>query len=132
MNAECYTEKQGHNIQTDEAEIETIKAELEMATEKVVYFENLIVAANSMRKLAEDKIIQTQSKKLDSLSNKLDSQIQSFGELLRKAETKREEEINKLLDTKVKLIVVEIGYCTQSSQIFKDNIGLTYQVQNKV
>ena len=57
MNAECYTEKQGHNIQTDEAEIETIKAELEIATEKVLYFENLIVAANSMRKIAEDKII---------------------------------------------------------------------------
>jgi len=107
MNAECYTEKQGHNIQTDEAEIETIKAELEMATEKVVYFDNLIIAAISMRKLAEDKIIQTQSKKLDSLSTKLDSQIQSFGELIRKAETRREEEVNKVLDAEVRLIVVE-------------------------
>jgi hypothetical protein len=44
---------------------------------------------------------------LDSLSNKLDSQIQSLGELIRKAETKREEAINKLLDAEVKLIVVE-------------------------
>jgi hypothetical protein len=107
MNEECCTEKHEHKIQTDEEEIETIKAELEIATEKIVYFDNLIIAANSMRKLAEDKIIQTQSKKLDSLSNKLDSQIQSFGELIRKAETKREEEINKLLDAEVKLIVVE-------------------------
>ena len=87
--------------------MEIIKAELEIATEKVLYFENLIVAANSMRKLAEEKIIQTQSKKLDSLSNKLDSQIQSFGELIRKAETKREEAINKVLDAEVRLIVVE-------------------------
>ena len=107
MNAECCTEKHEHNIQTDEAEFETIKAELEIATEKVVHFDNLIIAANSMRKLAEDKIIQTQSKKLDSLSNKLDSQIQSIGELIRKAETKREEAINKVLDAEVKLIVVE-------------------------
>ena len=60
-----------------------------------------------MRKLAEDKIMQTQSRKLDSLSNKLDSQIQSFGELIRKAEIKREEAINKVLDAEVKLIVVE-------------------------
>ena len=87
--------------------MEIIKAELEIATEKVLYFENLIVAANSMRKLAEEKIIQTQSKKLDSLSNKLDSQIQSFGELIRKAETKKEEAIYKVLDAEVRLIVVE-------------------------
>jgi len=107
MNEVCCNEKHEHNIQTDEVEIETIKAELEIATEKVVYFDNLILAANSMRKLAEDKIIQTQSKKLDSLSNKLDSQIQSIGELIRKAETKREEAINKLLDAEVKLIVIE-------------------------
>lgn len=107
MNEECCTEKHEHNIQTDEVEIETIKAELEIETEKVVYFDNLILAANSMRKLAEDKIIQTQSKKLDSLSNKLDSQIQSFGVLIRKAETKREEAINKVLDAEVRLIVVE-------------------------
>ena len=81
MNTKHDTEKHEHNKKTDEEEIETIKAELEIATEKVLYFENLIVAANSMRKIAEDKIIVTQSKKLDSLSNKLDSQIQSFGEL---------------------------------------------------
>jgi hypothetical protein len=67
----------------------------------------LIVATNSLRKLAEDKIIQTQSKKLDSLSNKLDSQIQSIGELIRKAETKKEEAIYKVLDAEVRLIVVE-------------------------
>jgi len=46
-------------------------------------------------------------KKLDTLSNKLDSQIQSFGVLIRKAEIKREEAINKLLDAEVKLIVIE-------------------------
>ena len=107
MNTENDTEKQEHNRKTDEEEIETIKAELEIATEKVLYFDNLIVAANSMRKLAEDKIMQTQSRKLDSLSNKLDSQIQSFGELIRKAETKKEEAIYKLLDAEVRLIVVE-------------------------
>jgi hypothetical protein len=67
----------------------------------------LTVAANSIRKLAEDKIIQTQSKKLDSLSNKLDSQIQSIGELIKKAETKKEEVIYKVLDAEVRLIVVE-------------------------
>lgn len=83
------------------------KAELEIETAKVVYFENLIVSANSLRKLAEDKIMVTQSKKLDSLSNKLDSQIQSSGELIRKAETKKEEALNKVLDAEVKLIVVE-------------------------
>ena len=107
MNTEHDTEKHEHNRKTDEEEIETIKAELEVATEKVLYFDNLIVDANSMRKLAEDKIMQTQSRKLDSLSNELDSQIQSFGELIRKAETKREEAINKVLDAEVKLIVVE-------------------------
>jgi len=107
MNTEHDTEKHEHNMKTDEEEIETIKAELEVATEKVLYFDNLIVDANSMRKLAEDKIMQTQSRKLDSLSNKLDSQIQTFGELIRKAETKREEAINKVLDAEVKLIVVE-------------------------
>jgi hypothetical protein len=85
----------------------------------------LIVAANSMRKLAEDKIIQTQSKKLDSLSNKLDSQIQSFGELIRKAETRREEKVNKVLDADVRLIVVENRILHSNSQIFKDNLGLT-------
>ena len=107
MNTEQDTEKHEHNRKTDEEEMEIIKAELEIATEKVLYFENLIVAANSMRKLAEEKIIQTQSKKLDSLSNKLDSQIKSFGELIQKAETKREEVINKLLDAEVRLIVIE-------------------------
>ena len=101
------TEKQEHNRKTDEEEIEKIKAELEIATEKVTYFEDIIRAADSLRKLAEAKIIQTQSKKLDSISNKLDSQIQSLGELIRKAETRREEAINKLLDAEVRLIVVE-------------------------
>ena len=107
MNTECCTEKHEHKRKIDEEEIETIKAEFEIETSKVVYFENLIVEANSLRKLAEDKITQTQSKKLDSLSNKLDSQIQSIGELIRKAETKREEAINKVLDAEVNLIVVE-------------------------
>jgi hypothetical protein len=107
MNTECDTEKHEHNRMTDEEEIEVIKAELENEAAKVVYFENLIVAANSLRKLAEDKIMVTQSKKLDSLSNKLDSQIQSIGELIRKAETKKEEALNKVLDAEVKLIVLE-------------------------
>ena len=107
MNTEPNTEKHEHNMKTDEEEVEIIKAELEIAAEKVVYFDNLIVTASSMRKLAEDKIIQTQSKKLDSLSNKLDSQIQSIGELIRKAETKKEEAIYKVLDAEVRLIVVE-------------------------
>ena len=107
MNKECCTQKQEHNIQTDEVEIEKIKAELMIETEKVVYFNNLIVSADSLRKLAEDKIMQTQSKKLDSLSDKLDSQIQSIGELIRKAEIKREEAINKILDAEARLIVVE-------------------------
>jgi ethanolamine ammonia-lyase small subunit len=106
MNTEHTTEKE-HNRKTDEEEVEKIKAELEMAVEKVTYFENLIIAADSLRKLAETKIIQTQSKKLDEITNKLDSQIQSLGELIRKAETKREEAINKLLDAEVSLIVVE-------------------------
>jgi len=106
MNAEYCTEKQGYNIQTEE-EIETIKAELEIETGKVLYFENLIEGANSLRKLAEDKIIETQSKKLDSLSNKLDSQIQSIGELIRKAEIRREEAVTKVLDAEVNLIVIE-------------------------
>ena len=60
-----------------------------------------------MRKLAEAKIIETQSKKLGSITNNLDSHIQSIGELIRKAETKREEAINKVLDAEVRLIVVE-------------------------
>jgi ethanolamine ammonia-lyase small subunit len=107
MNTEHNTEKHEHNRKIDEEDIETIKAELEIATEKVVYFDNLIVAANGLRKLAEDKIIETQSKKLDSLSNKLDSQIQSVGELIRKAETKKEEAIYKLLAAEVSIIVVE-------------------------
>jgi hypothetical protein len=107
MNTDHDTESHEHNRKIDESEIETLKAELEVATEKVLYFDNLIVDANSMRKLAEDKIMQTQSRKLDSLSNKLDSQIQSLGELIRKAETKREEAINKVLDAEVRLIVVE-------------------------
>jgi len=90
-----------------EEEIEKIKEDIELATEKVVYFEDIIRAADSLRKIAESKIILTESKKLDSITNKLDSQIQSIGELIRKAETKREEAINKLLDAEVRLIVVE-------------------------
>ena len=107
MNTEHETEKYEHNRKTDEEEIETIKAELVIATEKVAYFDNLIVAANSLRKLAEDKIMVTQSKKLDSLSNKLDSQIQSLGELIRKAENRKEEAISKVMDAEVRLIIVE-------------------------
>jgi hypothetical protein len=106
MNTQCCTEKQEHNRKTDE-EVGTIKTELEIEAAKVMYFDNLIVDANSLRKLAEEKIILTQSKKLDQLSNKLDSQIQSFGEIIRKAEIKREEAVNKVLDAEVKLIVVE-------------------------
>jgi len=107
MNTVHDTEKHEHNRKTDEEEIETIKAELVIATEKVAYFDNLIVAANSLRKLAEDKIMVTQSKKLDSLSNKLDSQIQSLGELIRKAENRKEEAISKVMDAEVRLIIVE-------------------------
>jgi hypothetical protein len=107
MNTERNNEKQEHNRKTDEEDIELIKAEIKLAAEKVAYFEDIINAANSLRKLAEAKIIQTQSKKLHDSTNKLDSQIQSIGELIRKAETKREEAINKLLDTEVRLIVIE-------------------------
>jgi hypothetical protein len=107
MNTERNTEKQQYNLTVDEEEIEKIKAELEMAAEKVMYFDNLIVAADSLRKLAEAKIIQTQSKNLKEITDKLDSQIQSIGELIRKAENKKEEAINKLLDAEVMLIVVE-------------------------
>ena len=107
MNTEHNTEKQQHNLMVDEEEVEKIKAELEMAAEKVAYFDNLIIAADILRKLAEAKIMQTQSRNLDSITNKLDSQIQSIGELLRKAETKREEAINKVLDAEVSLIVIK-------------------------
>jgi hypothetical protein len=106
MNTEHITEKE-HNRKADEEEIEKIKEELEIAAEKVTYFENLINAADSLRKLAEVKILQTQSKNLDTITNKLDAQIQSIGELIRKAEAKREEAIDKLLDAEVRLIVVE-------------------------
>jgi hypothetical protein len=106
LNTDHLTEKQ-HNRKVDEEEIEEIKSELEMATQKVMYFEDIIKAADGLRKLAEVKIIETQSKKLDTITNKLDSQIQSIGELIRKAETKREEAINKLLDAEVRLIVLE-------------------------
>jgi predicted nucleic acid-binding Zn-ribbon protein len=75
MNNESCTQKHEHKLQTDNEEIEKIEAELVLATEKVIYFDNLIVSADSLRKLAEAKIKQTQTKKLDSLSNKLDSQI---------------------------------------------------------
>ena len=65
MNTEHNTEKQEHNRKTDEEDIEKIKADLEIATEKVTYFEDIIRSADSLRKLAEAKIIQTESKKLD-------------------------------------------------------------------
>ncbi len=107
MNAEQAIEKHEHNRKADEEEIEQIKAELDMATEKVTYFEDIIRSADTLRKLAEAKIIQTQSRNLESISNKLDSQIQSLGELIRKAEIRREEAINKLLDAEVRLIVLE-------------------------
>jgi len=107
MNTEPDIEKQEHNRKIDEEEFEKIKAELNIEMEKVKYFEDLINAANNLRKLAESKIIQTQSKKLDTITNKLDSQIQSIGDLIRKAETKREEAINKVLDAEVSLIMVE-------------------------
>jgi hypothetical protein len=107
LDAELSMEKQEHNRKTDEEEIEKIKSDLEIATQKVLYFEDIIRSADSLRKLAETKIMQTQSKKLDSISNKLDSQIQSLGELIRKAEIRREEAITKLLDAEVRLIVVE-------------------------
>ena len=107
MNAEQTVGKHEHNRMADEEEIEQIKAELELAAEKVAYFEDIIRSADTLRKLAEAKIIQTQSKKLESISNKLDSQIQSLGELIRKAENRREEAITKLLEAEVRLIVLE-------------------------
>jgi len=107
LNTEQNTEKQGHNRKNEEEEFEKIKAELEIATEKIIYFEDIIKSADNLRKLAESKIIETESKKLDTITNKLDSQIQSIGELVRKAEIKREEAIDKLLDAEVRLIVVE-------------------------
>ncbi len=107
MNAELDMEKHEHNRKVDEEEIEKIKAELEMATEKVTYFEDIIKSADTLRKLSEAKIIQTQSRNLETISNKLDAQIQSLGELIRKAESRREEAINKLLDAEVRLIVLE-------------------------
>lgn len=111
LNTELNTEqnigKHEHNRKTDEEEVEKIKAELEVAVERIAYFENIIKSADELRKLAETKIIETQSKKLDAITNKLDSQIQSIGELVRKAETRREEAINKLLDAEVRLITVE-------------------------
>jgi hypothetical protein len=106
LNTEHLTERQ-HNRKADEEEVEEIRSELEMATQKVMYFEDIIKAADNLRKLAEVKIIETQSKKLDTITNKLDSQIQSIGELIRKAETKREDAINKLLEAEVRLIVLE-------------------------
>jgi hypothetical protein len=107
MSAECCTEKRQHNLTIEVEEIKTIKAELEIASEKVAYFDNLIIAADTLRKSAEAKIILTQSRNLELVTNKLDSQIQSLGELIRKAEIKREEAINKLLDAEVSLIVLE-------------------------
>jgi hypothetical protein len=107
LHAEQAMENHEHNRKVDEEEIEQIKTELEIATEKVAYFEDIIRSADTLRKLAEAKIIQTQSKKLESISNKLDSQIQSIGELIRKAENRREEAIVKLLEAEVRLIILE-------------------------
>ncbi len=107
MSTEQHIEKHGHTQKTDEEEVENIKAELDMATERITYFENIINSAAELRRLAEVKIIETQSKKLDTITNKLDSQIQSIGELVRKAEVRREEAVNKLLDAEVRLITVE-------------------------
>jgi hypothetical protein len=107
LNAEQVVEKHEHNRKAEEEEIEQIRAELEEATQKVAYFEDIIRSADALRKLSEAKIIQTQSKKLESISNKLDSQIQSLGELIRKAENRREEAIAKLLEAEVRLIVLE-------------------------
>lgn len=106
LNTQHETEKE-HNRKIDEEEVEQIKTELEMATQKVMYFEDIIKAADNLRRLAEAKIIETESKKLDLVTNKLDSQIQSIGELVRKAECKREEAMDKLLDAEVRLIVIE-------------------------
>ena len=107
MEKHEYMDKHEHNRKADEEEIEQIKVDLENAAEKVAYFEDIIKSADTLRKLAEAKIIQTQSKKLESISNKLDSQIQSLGELIRKAENRREEAITKLLEAEVRLIVLE-------------------------
>ena len=124
MNTENDIEKQERNRKIDEEEFEKIKAELNTETWKVRYFEDLINAANNLRALAEAKIIQTQSKKLDAITTKLDSQIQSIGDLIRKAETKREEAVNKVLDGEVNLIVVEnriLHSKVKNYQKFKSN-----------
>jgi hypothetical protein len=106
LSAAYCTEKQQHNLMVDE-EVGKIRAELEIAVDNLTYFDNLIIAADNLRKFAEVKIIETQSKKLDSLSNKLDSQIQSISELIRKAETKKDEALTNVLDAEVNLIVLE-------------------------
>jgi len=106
MNSECCTEKQ-HNLAIIEEELEKAKTDIEVETSKVAYFESIIISANNLRKLTETKIIQTESRKLDLLSNKLDSQIQSISELVRKAEIKRDEAITKVIDAEVSLIVLE-------------------------
>lgn len=66
MNAEHTTEKE-HNRKTDEEEIEKIKEDLELATEKVVYFEDN-KSRRQPEKIAESKIILTESKKLGNYS----------------------------------------------------------------
>lgn len=106
MSTECCTEKQ-HDLMIYKEELEKIKADLEIVTAKATYFEEIINSANDLRKLAEAKIVQTESRKLDSLSNKLDSQIQSISELIRKAEIKRDEAIIEILDAEASLIVLE-------------------------
>ena len=50
MNTENDIEKQEHNRKIDEEEFEKIKAELNIEMEKVKYFEDLINAANNLRK----------------------------------------------------------------------------------
>jgi hypothetical protein len=107
MSAKCCIEKQLQNLIVEEEEFEKLRADIEIAAVKVAYFENIIRSADSIRKLAESKIIETESRKLDSLSSKLDAQIQSISELIRKAEVKKDEAIISLLNTEVSLIVLE-------------------------
>lgn len=107
MSAKCCIEKQLQNLIVEEEEFEKLRADIEIAAVKVAYFDDIIRSADSMRKLAESKIIETESRKLDSLSSKLDAQIQSISELIRKAEVKKDEAIISLLNTEVSLIVLE-------------------------
>lgn len=107
MSAECCIEKQLQNLIVNEEEFEKLRVDIEVAAVKVAYFEDIIRSADSMRKLAESKIVETESRKLASLSSKLDSQIQSISELIRKAEVKKDEAIISLLNAEVSLIELE-------------------------